>query len=68
MNATAVLSINLFQDNLIWLSTVLQNTATHIISLGLKHSDDELLSLNPLSWTYFIYECTKTLEDLNTAG
>lgn len=68
MNAATALSINLFQDNLIWLSIVLQNTVTHIISLGLKHSDDELLNINPLSWTYFIYECTKTLEDFNTAG
>ena len=49
MNAATTLSINLFQDNLIWLSTVLQNTVTHIISLRLKHSDDELLNINPLS-------------------
>lgn len=68
MNAATALSINLFQDNLIWLSTVFQNAVTHIISLRLKNSDDELLNINPLSWTYFIYESTKTLEDFNTAG
>lgn len=49
MNAATALSINLFQDNLIWLSTVFQNAVTHIISLRLKHSDDELLNINPLS-------------------
>lgn len=30
MKTAVALSINLFQDNLIWLSAVLQNTATHI--------------------------------------
>lgn len=68
MNAATALSINLFQDHLIWLSTVLQSSVTHIISLCLKHSDDELLNINPLSSTYFIYECFETLEDLNTVG
>lgn len=68
MNAAAALSINLLQDNFIWLSSVLASAVTHIISPALKHSDDELLNINPLSATYFIYECAETLEDFNTAG
>lgn len=41
---------------------------THIISAPLKHSNDELLNINPLSTASFINERSETLEDFNTAG